>query len=74
MSTADQIKKAVDHLDEQQKQVLLLIIHSWNLGDDDSYDEEGNVIVDEFYQKMIDEIDPDDEGVPAEEVYKMLGI
>ena len=34
----------------------------------------GEIIVNKFYQKILDDIDSDDEGIPTEEVYKMLGI
>lgn len=76
MTATDQIKQALDYLDEEQKQALLVIIHTWKKDDDDTYDENGEVIVDEFYQKMLDNIDPDDEGIAftEAELREELGI
>lgn len=51
MSTADQIKKAVDHLDEEQRQALLFIIHTWQKNDLDIEE----VDPDEFDLKMYEE-------------------
>lgn len=76
MTTADKIKQELDHLDEPQLQTILMMIHTWNNPLEDKYDENGHVIVDAFYQSLLDGIDEDDEGIEytEEELRKELGL
>lgn len=62
MTTLDKVKKELNHLDEGQLQNLLTLIDYLKTGDQDLYDEKGQVIVDHFYRDLIDEVDEEDSG------------
>lgn len=75
MSAIEQLKELVNHLNEEEAAAILRLYYTIaKKYDEDLVDENGEVIVDDFYQTMIDNIDTDDPGLPADEVYRMLGI
>ena len=77
MTAKETLTAITKHLNEEQVSVLLRYIYTvFPEISDEMINENGEVVVDEFYQNMIKQIDPHDEGekYSKEELLKELGI
>lgn len=77
MNAREHLKELISTLSEEQAQLIVQLIYNFQSSKftEDKLDENGEVIVDEFYQQMIDEIEDDNEpSVSASKLYSELGI
>ena len=77
MTAKETLTAITKHLNEEQVSVLLRYIYTvFPEISDEIINENGEVVVDEFYQNMIHQIDPNDKGkkYSKEELLKELGI
>ena len=77
MTAKETLTAIIKHLNEEQVSVLLRYIYTvFPEISDEMINENGEVVVDEFYQNMIHQIDPNDKGkkYSKEELLKELGI
>ena len=77
MTAKETLTAITKHLNEEQVSVLLRYIYTvFPEISDEMINENGEVVVDEFYQNMIHQIDSHDEGekYSKEELLKELGI
>ena len=77
MTAKETLTAITKHLNEEQVSVLLRYIYTvFPEISDEMINENGEVVVDEFYQNMINQIDHHDEGekYSKEELLKELGI
>lgn len=74
MSTADQIKKAVDHLNEEQRQALLVIIHTWQKNDLDIEEVEPDEFDLKMYEEYKNSSEEDKEYISEKEALQELNL
>ncbi len=77
MTAKETLTAITKHLNEEQVSVLLRYIYTvFPEISDEMINENGEVVVDEFYQNMLYQIDPHDKGekYSKEELLKELGI
>ncbi|MBF0780293.1 MULTISPECIES: hypothetical protein [unclassified Granulicatella] len=74
MTTKEEMHLLIDEMSDTTVTKLMNLYYI--LIDDEKYDENGNVVVDEFYQKLLDEItqEKDDEVYTQDEVMAILGL
>ncbi|EOH74128.1 MULTISPECIES: hypothetical protein [Enterococcus] len=75
-SKQEELSYAIQNLDEEATEIVLQLVYKLINDKDDLIDENGEVVVDEFYKKLLANIDQEDDGqtFTYDEIKKELGI
>lgn len=72
----EELSYAIQNLDEEATEIVLQLVYKLTDNKNDLLDENGDVIVDDFYKNLLADIDKEDEGqvFTYDEMKKELGI